>query len=247
MVASRTQAEFVHELYTEKQRPDGPYYRSRASAVEGPVLELGCGTGRVYLELLQAGVDVDGLDASAPALSVLRETADAAGVEPSVWQADMETFETDRTYDLVYCPFNTVQYLLTHEALQRLFASVEAALKPAGWFVFDVFVPDFDVICETYGVWQTETVTVRGADYEHRTRTTIVDEVSQEIRIETAVRTPAGETLFTDEHVQTMLPPGELELLVEASPFDDWTVTGDFTDEPLAEGHSVQVWSLQTE
>jgi len=75
-----------------------------------------------------------------------------------------------------------------------------------------VFVPEFEFICKAYGEWQTEPVTFRGVEYEHRA---------------------------------TMLPRDEVELLARLSPFADWHVTGDFSDEPLADGHTTQVWALE--
>ncbi|MEF8812410.1 MAG: hypothetical protein V5A55_01115 [Halovenus sp.] len=50
---------------------------------------------------------------------------------------------------------------------------------------------------------------------------------------------------FSIEHRLKMLPPREIELLVRRSPFENWTATGDFTDESLSNGHSVQVWELE--
>lgn len=82
-------------------RDDTEFYRERALAADGPVLEVACGTGRIYLELLAAGVDADGVDVAGPALSVLREKAAERGLEPSVWQGDMRTLSVDREYDLV--------------------------------------------------------------------------------------------------------------------------------------------------
>lgn len=51
----------------------------------------------------------------------------------------------------------------------------------------------------------------------------------------------AGEPHF--EGRATLLPYRELELLARLSPFESWTVTGDYTDEPLADEHSTQVWT----
>ena len=226
-------------------RGDVDFYRNLAAAVDGPVLEVACGTGRIHLELLAAGVDIDGFDAAASTLDVLRERAAKRGLEPTVWQADMTDFGVDRTYDLVLCPFNAVQHLLEIDAQLSMLRSVHDALAPGGTFVFDVFVPGFDVICERYGEWQTETITVRGEDHEFRQRTKVVDEVDQEIRVDNEVRRD-GELVQAWDHRLTMLPRREVELLVRQSPFDDRSVTGDFEGDPIGHGDSVQVWRLGT-
>ena len=56
---TRVRAAILDAQFKEAEREDVEYYRRRAIDVDGPVLEVGCGTGRVYLELLEAGVEVD--------------------------------------------------------------------------------------------------------------------------------------------------------------------------------------------
>jgi len=225
-------------------RGDVDFYRNLAAAVDGPVLEMACGTGRIHLELLAAGVDADGFDVAASTLDVLRERAAERDLEPSVWQADMADFAVDRAYELVLCPFNAVQHLREIDAQLSMLRSVHDALAPGGDFVFDVFVPGFDVICERYGEWQTETITVQGEAHEFRQLTEVVDEVDQEIGVDNEVRRD-GELVHAWDHHLTLLPRREVELLVRLSPFEEWSVTGDFEDEPIEDGDSVQVWRLR--
>lgn len=240
----RAHAAFYDRRVGESDRADTEYYRDLAVEAGGPVLELACGTGRVYLELLRAGVDADGFDRSADALAVLRGNAARAGLEPSVWQADLRAFATDREYDLVVCPFNAVQHLLGVDAQQRLLRRTHDALAPGGRFVFDVFVPRFEVICERYGEWQTETVEYRGESHEVRTRSRVVEEVEQQFAVETELNDPDGDRVLAASHRLKLLPKREVELLARGSPFEEWDVTGDFEDRPVEDGDSTQVWTL---
>lgn len=236
-------ASFTHEQRLAGDRDDVAFYVERGREADGPVLELGCGTGRVYLELLRAGIDADGIDLSAPALDVLREHAKEDGLEPSVRQGDMTALDPDRAYALVTCPFNTVQQLLSPDDQLAMLASVHDALAPGGEFVFDVFVPDFEFICETYGEWQTTTVEFRGEPHEYRTRAQVVDQVRQVVEVDEAVEGPAIEA--AGGHRMTLLPRDQVEGLARLSPFEEWTVTGDFTGELLTDDHRTQVWSLR--
>lgn len=238
-------APFYAAHMDEIERSDVTHYVEEARAAEGPVLEMACGTGRIYLELLDAGVDADGFDASSGALSVLLERAAAEGLDPSVWRADMRSFGAGRQYDLVVCPFNALQHLHGIDDQLAAFGAVHDALAPGGRFVFDVFVPDFEVICGTYGEWETATVERRGETYEHRSRSRFVDEVAQLVAVELEAVAPDGDVVAATSHEIKLLPKREVELLVRSSPFDDWAVTGDFTGEPLADGHSIQVWELR--
>jgi SAM-dependent methyltransferase len=221
------------------------YYIDRATAVDGPVLELGCGTGRIYLELLAAGVDADGIDLSAESLVLLRERAEQRRLEPSVWQGDMTELSTDREYALVTCPFNAIQELTSVEQQQALFESVSDVLAPGGVFVFDTFVPDFEYIAEKWGDWQQRTIEFRGDPVEYHSRSSLDDEVTQTYISEKKAITQDGEQLFYFEGEATVLPYREIELLVRLSPFESWTVTGDYTDEQLTDDHTGQVWSVE--
>jgi len=241
----RLQAAYMDTVYRDADRDDVEYYLDRATAVEGPTLELGCGTGRIYLAMLEAGVDADGLDLSAASLDILRERADERGLDPSVRRGDMTDIGADREYDLVTCPFNAVQELATIEQQLALLDSVNDALAPGGTFVFDTFVPDFDYIAEAWGEWQRRTVEFRGDPTEFHTRSRLLDAVTQEYVSEKRAVGPDGQELFSFEGRATLFPYREIELLARLSPFDSWTVTGDYTDEPLSDGHSAQVWSLE--
>ena len=219
--SDRLRASFMDTVYRDADRDDTNYYVDRAAAADGPVLELGCGTGRIYLAMLAAGLDADGLDLDSASLELLRERAAEAGLEPSVREADMTDFETDRAYALVTCPFNAVQELTTIEQQQAVLESAHDALAPGGAFVFDTFVPEFAYIAESWGEWQQRTVEFRGASHEFRTRSRLVDAVTQEYVSEKRAVAPDGSELFAFEGRATLLPAREVELLVRQSPFED--------------------------
>jgi len=242
-------AELYDRRMRELDRDDAEFYASLACDAEGPALELACGTGRIYLDALDEGCDVDGFDRSAEMLSFLRERADERGLAPSVWRADMTDFAVDREYDLLYCPFNAVQHLLTIEEQLDALRNAYDALAPGGRFVFDVFVPSFELIAETYGEWCAEPVEFRGESCEFRTRTRIIDEVEQEFTVENELYDSDGQRVLAESHRLKMLPKREVELLARCSPFEEWTVRGGFetseADAAIEDGDAVQVWTLR--
>lgn len=74
--------------------PDTDFYRDLARECGGPVLELGCGTGRVLLEIAAEVIPCTGLDVSGAMLEVLRrKVAGAAGAPPRLVRAEMQHFE----------------------------------------------------------------------------------------------------------------------------------------------------------
>src|SRR5438128_1166120 len=76
--------------------------RARARAANGPVLEPMCGSGRFLLALLAAGIDVDGIDASAAMLDACRRHAAARGLAPSLHAAALERLALPRRYALAF-------------------------------------------------------------------------------------------------------------------------------------------------
>ena len=236
------------ELYARQMegasRDDVSFYVERAMEADGPVLELACGTGRIYLEILKQGVSIDGIDASEAALDVLREAASERDLDPSVWQADMSAFETDRTYELVICPFNSFQHLLSIDEQLTALQCIYDAIAPGGRFIFDVFVPRFDVICDTYGEWTVESISYPEEGHEYHSRTTLADEVEQQFTVENKLVSPDNDVIWTSEHQLKMLPRREVELLTRLSPFSEWRVTGNFEDRMIRDDDSVQVWEL---
>lgn len=237
-------ARFYDRQVSVFDREDTAFYRDRAKSIDGPALELACGTGRVYLEVLRDGVDVDGIDLSADTLDVLRERAADEDLEPNVRRADMADFAVDRAYDLVYCPFNAIQHLIAVEDQLAALESVYDALAPGGEFVFDVFVPSFDLICESYGEWETREAEYRGEPHTFRTRTDVADEVEQVIAVRNELHR-GDEEVFTETLEIKLLPKREVELLAHLSPFESWNVAGGFEDEPIEDGDTVQVWTLE--
>jgi SAM-dependent methyltransferase len=106
----------------------------------GPVLELGIGTGRLALPLAARGLEVHGIDASAPMVDRLR--AKPRGDSIPVTIGDMASLTLDRTFSLVFVAFNTLFNLPSQEAQVRCIAGAAAHLAPGGRFVVEAFVPD---------------------------------------------------------------------------------------------------------
>lgn len=115
-----------HSLHPE----DLPFWLDLASAYPGPILELGCGSGRVLRSLSQAGRPIFGLDLAPDMLAVLRQ---AWGAAPPVFQADFCHFHLAPRLGLVILPCNTYSTL---ESMDRraLLERVLGALAPQGVF-----------------------------------------------------------------------------------------------------------------
>ncbi|MDX1520928.1 MAG: class I SAM-dependent methyltransferase, partial [Anaerolineae bacterium] len=123
-------------------------------AVNGPILEMGCGTGRVLLPLAQAGHTITGLDLSADALETARAKVEAAGIKEQVRlvQADMRYCGLQSNYfEFAFIPLNTLMHCHTIEEQTGTLAAIHSSLQPGGRLVIDLFHPDPALLAEADG------------------------------------------------------------------------------------------------
>ena len=100
-----------HDVECAGYREDLPVWRDLAARCPGPVLDVGCGTGRVALDLARLGHDVTGLDSQAELVEELRARAREELLQVHAETADARSFELDRCFALVIAPMQVVQLL----------------------------------------------------------------------------------------------------------------------------------------
>lgn len=225
-------AQLYDPAYRERDIGDESFYRELAVAADGPVLEVGCGTGRIYLELLRAGVDADGFDISEGMLEVLEEKSAEADLEPFVWRDDMRDFDAPRAYELIIIPFRTFLHNLTIEGQLSTLERCRDALAPGGRLALNVFTPNFRLICDTYGRPDSWTFIHEGDEYEVTDVTDFVDEVAQ-IIASTRRITKDRHTVAKATFELAMVSRREFELLLRTTGWSDWSFYGGFGGDEL--------------
>jgi SAM-dependent methyltransferase len=150
---------FIAEYYDESplvrgRTQDVAFYVDAVRENGEPVLELGCGTGRVTLALARAGYRVTGLDASQRMLERCERKLAAAPAEVQqrvkLVQGDMVRFELGERFQTVIIPFRPLQHLLELDEQIACLESVRRHLvlegrrsgEPSGKLVLDVFQTD---------------------------------------------------------------------------------------------------------
>ena len=124
---------------------DSAFYRSMAEETGGPLLELGCGTGRVLLNSAETGIECVGLDASNEMLDVLREKNPPGNV--TLVHGRIENFDLGSgRFRLITAPFRAMQHLLDPQSQLAALRNIHRHLTPDGVFVFDVFDPNLAAI-----------------------------------------------------------------------------------------------------
>ena len=237
--------DMVYSWHTD----DIPFYVSRAREAGGPVLEAGCGTGRVLLPTLQAGLDIDGFDIHPGMIEVLRRKASTLGLSPRVTVADMRDFTMPRRYALITIPFRAFQHLLTTADQVAALRCMREHLDPGGALVFNVFFPTFEKMVQPDGEALLE------REFPHPetglpvamyvTRRT--DRVNQVLSVEREVvesdaRGYAGRTHKDRFRMRWTWKP-EMELLLGAAGFSRWSVAGGFDGRPLENDRGEMVWT----
>jgi ubiquinone/menaquinone biosynthesis C-methylase UbiE len=77
-----------------------------------PVLDVGCGTGRILLDFMQQGIDIDGVDNSPEMLALLHQKAEKINLHPTVYQQEMTELSLPRKYQTILVPSSSFQLLL---------------------------------------------------------------------------------------------------------------------------------------
>lgn len=141
-------------------RKDVPFWRRLTRLVEGRVLELGCGTGRILLPLARAGVPVVGIDRSEPMLrGQMRKRRGGGTAAPPLVRGDIRQLPfRSRSFGMVLAPYGMLQSLTRERDLSATLGSVSRVLKRGGLFGIDL-VPDLPQWPE-----YTDRVTLRGRD-----------------------------------------------------------------------------------
>ena len=223
---------------------DVDLYVNLARVVGDPILELGCGTGRLVVPLAEAGHHVTGLDLSRPMLARAAAASKAAGVASQVILHQGSMTEADGApggpFGLVIVALNGLLHLPALSAQRETLAAARRALDPRGQLVLDLLNPVPEVL--------------RGLDhaFAHEGSWRLPD--GQRVDKFAARRVfPASQRIETELWYDRVLSDGtvrrtttsyamrylhraELELLLELTGFAEWQVYGGYDLEPFDDG-----------
>ncbi len=126
----------IYHAHHTRHNDDLPFWLDLAQQLPGPILELGCGSGRVLLPLAQAGHRVIGLDRDYQMLAYLRQRL-PPDMHLPIFQADLSRFRVSVQFGFILLPCNTFSTLTVKEQRSAL-ACIARQLVPGGWFVFGI-------------------------------------------------------------------------------------------------------------
>jgi SAM-dependent methyltransferase len=141
-------ARFYDVVYRQvRDAADKSYYVNKLVSCGGLSLEVGVGTGRIFLEALEKGADVYGTDNSAEMLFVLRKK-----LEPRhhhrIRQGDLVNMDLGKSFNLIIAPFRVLSHIIDIDDQIRALNTVYDHLAPGGLFVFDLYVPNLKLLLD---------------------------------------------------------------------------------------------------
>ncbi|MBB5351234.1 SAM-dependent methyltransferase [Haloferula luteola] len=223
---------------------DTPELHWIENLLEEPALEIGCGSGRLLLPLLQKGCRIEGLDNSEDMLALCRQSASDCGLEPVLHHGDMSRFAPGKTYASLFVPAFTFQ--LAEDPAATL-AHFQKLLQPAGLLYLTVFIPMAEIhreLPENEWYLDHETSLPDGRRASVHTRHQI-DRKARILRREHhySLTDPTGTQEHFSEQTVRWFTPRQLQRLLTDAGFSVENAVADF-DEELPVDEDSQILTL---
>lgn len=232
-------AEFYDELL-EGELDDLPFWKTLLTTHPGSALEVGCGTGRVLLPLLQAGHRVDGMDSSRRMIGLLQSKVADADLEVDARVQLMEELDMGKAYDLIFIPGFSLQMVDSRELVIESLRRFREHLNPNGKLAISIFFPWEELEEDEPGDWQLRKKVKRPDGTRllcHQT--TIINPEDQSLVVENRYRLLNKDRKLLNEEFRDnrllWFYPHEFHLLLEEGGFELLDTFSDFQDEPMDE------------
>jgi SAM-dependent methyltransferase len=237
------------------------FYRAFVERDGQPALDLACGTGRLLLPLLRAGLDVDGCDLSPDMLALCRERGERDGLAPRLYAQAMHALDLPRRYRTIFI-CGGFGLGGTREQDSETLRRCHHYLAPGGTLVFDHHLPYEDTDEWPYWLsehrqrlpqeWPTAGMrrqTPTGDDYELRSRLIDLDPLEQRLtrQIRASLRR-AGQLVAEEEHTlrENLYFRNEILLLLAQAGFGDVTVRASYTEAAPTADNAMIVFIART-
>jgi SAM-dependent methyltransferase len=249
-------AERWAEFVTEAR--EIPYFRNQIARFGQPVLDVACGTGRLLLPLLQAGIDIDGCDFSSDMLFQCQKKAVGLNLNPRLYNQPMNALDLPRQYKTIYI-CDSFGLAGSREKDLETLRRCYAHLEEGGALLLNIQAeytdPDF------WELWTSEKrralpqpwpeggggrIAADGSEHFGRFRFIDLNPLEQtytrQVRLE---KWQAGKLVTSEEYTLcgNIYFKNELLLMLRSAGFSAMTVCGDYTDEPANPDHKELVFT----
>lgn len=226
----KTFARFYDLIYhQQRDSVDNEYFQNEIRQTNGKILEIGAGTGRIFINSLNQGADIYGIDISPAMIDVLCKKL-KKGQNKRISLQNIIDFKFDDKFDLIIAPFRVIMHLLDKDEQLMAINNVYKHLNTNGRFIFDVFVPDLTQLLNGVNNYVDFSGEYEPGRRIARTITTKPDLLHQTIHVKFHLEwDEEGELKYED----WLMPLRyyyryELEHLIERSNFRKYKILGDY-------------------
>jgi 2-polyprenyl-3-methyl-5-hydroxy-6-metoxy-1,4-benzoquinol methylase len=212
------------------------FYCDIATTIDGPVLEIACGSGLVTIPVAAQGLEVTGVDLARPMLEHARRKAQSQDLNIHWVEADARSFDLGTQYRFIFITGNAFQAFLRREDQEALLASVKRHLAPDGIFAFETRNPSgHDLTRQPDEEFEYSYISVDGQKVSVSS-TQIYDPIAQIIYWTSYRRWNDGERDHKKEtHIACRFThPQELEALLHYNGFQIVRQFGNWDKQPLS-------------
>lgn len=220
------------------------FYVNEARKAKGKVLEVACGSGRIYLELLKAGVDAYGFDLSKGMLQILKDKAKERKLDTKVKRADMRNFKYPFKFDLIIIPYRAFNHMLTRKDQKKCLKNIRKHLKKGGRLILNFFDPRMDVVSKIKVKWKDgKVINPRTGKKVKYVCMAHYDIPNQLIVSQYVIENPKkGEPKEKLDLSLCYIFPREFMNMLELCGFKKWKLYGGFDYKPYKKHGSELVW-----
>lgn len=132
----------------DNKEDDILFYLDYAKKQKGEVLELGCGTGRISIPLVEQGIKITAVDYSNNMISRIRQKAKNIKNRNNlkIIRADLRSVNLNKKFNLIIMPFRVFQCLLTVDEQKMALKNIKRHLAKNGLLIFDIYYPNFKIL-----------------------------------------------------------------------------------------------------
>ena len=225
------------------------FYLQKASSIKGDILEIGCGTGRITIPLMENGANITGIDSSQKMIDKLGTKVANTKASIKIIKQDVRTLHLSQKFSLVIFPYRGFQSLLTVEDQVNALNSLKSHLKPHGKLIITLFVPGKDLFDQRSDILYhlRDSKYREGNGYRSLHHRTEFDHYNQLLHTQISITEHIDDYLISKRYANFTLRylyTDEARYLFKYCGFRIEEIAGDYDGNPYDRNSEETIWSL---
>ncbi len=183
------------------QWPDRFFYMELIRQFGQPVLDVGCGTGRLLLDYLNQGIEIEGVDNSPEMLAICRQKAAKMGLTPTLYHQFGEELSIPKNFQVILIPSSSIQLIIDPELAVKAIRNLHDILLPGG-IIAASFMILWNPGDEVYSEWEKTAINLENGRQYRRVSKSWYDPDSQCERTEDLYQLIIDDQVVNEEHHQ---------------------------------------------